>query len=104
MKCSCIKGLLKGRKKNQTSLSFHGITLNFMCVIYFSKTLTMIVPSCSLIIVFDLFQQNFNNDSSELFLDILTKEEKEALLSKKMEAIRKKNEVLQKRHEVNKLS
>ena len=57
---------------------------------------------CIPVFEFVLFQQNFNNDSSELFLDILTKEEKEALLSKKMEAIRKKNEVLQKRHEVNK--
>ncbi|KAK7505552.1 hypothetical protein BaRGS_00003297, partial [Batillaria attramentaria] len=34
----------------------------------------------------------------ELFLDILTKEEKEALLTKKMEDIRKRNEALQKRH------
>jgi len=36
-----------------------------------------------------------------LFLDILTKEEKEALLSKKMEAIRKKNDCLRVRHEVS---
>ncbi|CAE1305099.1 unnamed protein product [Acanthosepion pharaonis] len=35
----------------------------------------------------------------ELFLDILTKEEREALLTKKMEEIRKKNEALRKRHE-----
>ena len=35
-----------------------------------------------------------------MFLDILTKEEKEALLSKKMEAIRKKNDLLRQRHEV----
>jgi hypothetical protein len=38
--------------------------------------------------------------SAELFLDILTKEEREALLNKKMEEIRKKNEALRKRHEV----
>ena len=50
-----------------------------------------------------IFQQNFNHDSSELFLDILTKEEKEALLSKKMEAIRKKNVMLQNRHAVRNL-
>ena len=36
----------------------------------------------------------------ELFLDLLNKEEKEALLVKKMEDIRKKNELLRKRHEV----
>lgn len=40
------------------------------------------------------------NANQELFLDILTKEEKEALLTKKMEEIRKKNEALRKRHEV----
>ncbi|XP_022330670.2 uncharacterized protein LOC111128977 isoform X5 [Crassostrea virginica] len=39
------------------------------------------------------------NANQELFLDILTKEEKEALLTKKMEEIRKKNEALRKRHE-----
>lgn len=44
--------------------------------------------------------QNYN-DGAELFLDILTKEEKEALLSKKMEAIRKKNDILRIRHEVS---
>lgn len=38
--------------------------------------------------------------NKELFLDILTKEEKEALLTKKMEEIRKKNDALRKRHEV----
>ncbi|WAR18180.1 hypothetical protein MAR_000018 [Mya arenaria] len=38
-------------------------------------------------------------DGAELFLDILTKEEKEALLTKKMEAIRKKNDVIRIRHE-----
>ena len=37
----------------------------------------------------------------ELFLDILTKEEKEALLTKKMEEIKKKNETLRKRHAVS---
>ncbi|XP_071081229.1 uncharacterized protein [Haliotis cracherodii] len=37
--------------------------------------------------------------NKELFLDILTKEEKEALLTKKMEEIRKKNDALRKRHE-----
>ena len=36
-----------------------------------------------------------------LFLDILTKEEKEAMLNKKMEEIRKKNEALQRRHAVS---
>jgi hypothetical protein len=36
--------------------------------------------------------------SAELFLDILTKEEREALLNKTMEEIRKKNEALRKRH------
>lgn len=40
------------------------------------------------------------NANQELFLDILTKEEKEALLTKKMEEIRKKNEALRKRREV----
>ena len=38
-----------------------------------------------------------------MFLDILTKEEKEALLNKKMEEIRRKNEALRKRHEVSDL-
>ncbi|XP_036363615.1 uncharacterized protein LOC115217028 isoform X5 [Octopus sinensis] len=42
--------------------------------------------------------QHMNADK-ELFLDILTKEEREALLTKKMEEIRKKNEALRKRHE-----
>jgi len=42
---------------------------------------------------------NSYNDGADLFLDILTKEEKEALLSKKMEAIRKKNDMLRQRHE-----
>ncbi|VDI82694.1 Hypothetical predicted protein [Mytilus galloprovincialis] len=40
-----------------------------------------------------------NEASAELFLDILTKEEREALLNKKMEEIRKKNDALRKRHE-----
>lgn len=40
-----------------------------------------------------------NQASAELFLDILTKEEREALLNKKMEELRKKNEALRKRHE-----
>ncbi|XP_046545889.1 coiled-coil domain-containing protein 9-like isoform X2 [Haliotis rubra] len=40
-----------------------------------------------------------DNMNKELFLDILTKEEKEALLTKKMEEIRKKNDALRKRHE-----
>lgn len=39
------------------------------------------------------------NDGAELFLDILTKEEKEALLTQKMQAIRKKNDILRIRHE-----
>ena len=43
------------------------------------------------------------SDATEgLFLDILTKEEKEAMLNKKMEEIRKKNEALQRRHAVSK--
>ncbi|XP_041351675.1 coiled-coil domain-containing protein 9-like isoform X2 [Gigantopelta aegis] len=35
----------------------------------------------------------------ELFLDLLTKEEREALLNKKMEEIRKKNDALRRRHQ-----
>jgi hypothetical protein len=38
--------------------------------------------------------------NKELFLDMLTKDEKEALLTKKMESIRKQNEALLKRHKV----
>ena len=37
----------------------------------------------------------------ELFLDMLTKEEKEALLTKKMEDLRRQNEAIQKRYEVS---
>lgn len=43
---------------------------------------------------------SLQDSHKELFLDILTKEEKEALLNKKMEDIRKRNEALQKRHAV----
>lgn len=45
--------------------------------------------------------QNRGDASGELFLDIFTKEEREALLTKKMEEIRKKNKQLQKRHAVS---
>ena len=40
-------------------------------------------------------------DDHDLFLDTLTKDEKEAMLSKKMEDIRRKNEALQRRHAVS---
>ena len=41
-----------------------------------------------------------SSDPQEMFLDILTKDEKEALVNKKMEEMRMKNEQLQKRHAV----
>jgi hypothetical protein len=50
----------------------------------------------------DCLLQSYN-DGAELFLDILTKEEKEALLTQKMQAIRKKNDILRIRHEVRSL-
>ena len=48
-------------------------------------------------VCFVLLQQDAHK---ELFLDMLTKEEKEALLTKKMESLRKQNEAIQKRYEV----
>ncbi|CAH1791299.1 unnamed protein product [Owenia fusiformis] len=44
------------------------------------------------------FHQDASAPSKELFLDILTKEEREAMLTQKMEQIRKKNDQLRKRH------
>ncbi|CAC5418572.1 unnamed protein product [Mytilus coruscus] len=49
-------------------------------------------------------QRLTSNASAELFLDIPTKEEREALLNKKREEIRKKNDALRKKHKLLQLA
>ncbi len=53
------------------------------------------------VVVFQAAAPQAGNQEQELFLDILTKEEKEALLNMKMEEIRRKNQELTRRHAVS---